>query len=51
MSGDFSTKFQLSLGNIIIFGIRPNILGGEDPKERSYFGLKIELFHFSPKIW
>ena len=26
--------------------IRPYVLGGEDPKERSNFGLKIEFFHF-----
>ena len=29
--------------------MRPNILGGEDPKERSNFGLEIEYFHFFPK--
>ena len=35
-----------------IFWIRPSyILGGEDPKERSNFGLKIEFFIFSPKIF
>ena len=29
-----------------IFSICPYILEGEDPKERSNFGLKLELFHF-----
>ena len=35
-------------GHIKSFWIRPYILGGEDPKERSHFGLKIEFFHFYP---
>ena len=30
--------------------MRPYILGGEDPKERSHFGLKIEVFHFVLKF-
>ena len=30
--------------------IRPHILGGEDPEERSNFGLKIQFFHFFQKF-
>ena len=37
-------------GHIKNFWIRPCILGEEGPKERSKFGLKIEFFHFFPKI-
>ena len=33
------------------FRIRPYILGGEDPKERSNFDMKINFFIFFPKIW
>ena len=34
------------------FLIPPCILGEEDPKDRSNFGLKIDfVFHFFPKIW
>ena len=29
-----------------MFGISPYILGREDPKELSNFGLRIEFFHF-----
>ena len=29
-----------------MFGIGPYILGGQDPKARSNFDLKIEFFHF-----
>ena len=36
-----------------IFLIRPYILGGEDPKEKSNFGLTIEFFIFFSKnlVW
>ena len=30
--------------------MRPYILGGEDPKESSNIGLKIEFFHFLLKF-
>ena len=35
-----------TFGHTKNFWIRPYILGGEDPKERSNLGLKIEFFHF-----